>query len=518
MRLFCQQHPRGPMAVTADWVLCSLHNQSIKAPPFPPMPTKIIIQPVQDQTKQTAEVTTKKVAQHSNLFRGDIFVIVRPKPPKGTVSFEKSDMKSLIIANGGLLLTKPLFEAIKIDLKSARNNISRTYYVLSSGGYYGDHTKLDPLLADLSKSGIKFVAVSPVWMKACTNDQIKYNPIEYPNLFQPQPYPLRLLPPNKFLISLTGFIDASRYGIIAMLREIGAEYTDNLKSKNTHLICKEASGKKFEKACEWGLYVVSLDWLFYVVRNGYRKNCENEFSLVQPNERKELTESVTVKSEDASKFNKRIDSELSTNKASKKPLNTELEGRKNDEYKQRKNSNLTDDQRIKIEQSNPQSAPALRSSEIGAQPSQSSFKNVTNSILSAIKSLTPSKDKKRKIMDPKEDSIELDHNVSDNDVNKRLHSALQSLEASDQTNMHQRRSKRQRQAARTPQKSSPLFTQHSANSDDEYPQTEQLTVVGEAGIDLNSFGDNDDVPQSQIDDAQDLGESQVVWFGGGRVT
>ena len=84
--------------------------------------------------------------------------------------------------------------------------------------------------------------------------------------------------------------------------------------------------------------------------------------------------------------------------------------------------------------------------------------------------------------------------------------------------MHQRRSKRQRQAARTPQKSSPLFTQHSANSDDEYPQTEQLTVVGEAGIDLNSFGDNDDVPQSQIDDAQDLGESQVVWFGGGRVT
>jgi topoisomerase (DNA) II binding protein 1 len=64
-----------------------------------------------------------------------------------------------------------------------------------------------------------------------------------------------------------------------MIREVGAEYTDNLKSKNTHLICKEASGKKYEKACEWGLHVVSVDWLYHVVRFGYIEGCETKFSL-----------------------------------------------------------------------------------------------------------------------------------------------------------------------------------------------------------------------------------------------
>lgn len=511
MRLFCQQHPRGPMAVTADWILSSLHNQSIKPPPFPPMPTKITVQPIQEETKQTAEVTSKKVTIYSNLFYGDIFAIVRPKPPKGTVSFEKSDMESLITSNGGLLLTKPLFDAVKIDLQSASKNnmsLSRNFYVLSSGGY-GDHTKLDPLLADLSKSGVKFLSVSPVWMKACINDQIKYNPIEHPLLFQPQPYPLRLLPPNQFLISLTGFIDASRYGIIAMLREIGAEYTDNLKSKNTHLICKEASGKKFEKACEWGLHVVSLDWLFHVVKCGYRRGCEEEFSLVKPNDRKELTVARDVKS-------KQIDPVLSTNTAFAKSLCNESKSLGNDVCKETK-PHPSVDPRIKLEHKPPETAAAPPRTETEEQPSQSSFQNVTNSILSAIKSLTPSKDRKRKRMGLKEDSIEDDDRTSNDDVNKRLHSALQSLETSNKPNTHQRRSKRQRQVAKTSQKSPSLLTQHSPHSDDEYPQTEQFTIAGGSGTEMNSFSHDDSVPQSQVDDAQDLGESQVVWFGGGRV-
>ena len=82
-----------------------------------------------------------------------------------------------------------------------------------------------------------------------------------------------------FLMSVTGFTDSSRYGIISMLNNnIGAGYTDHLSRKNTHLICKDVGGQKYTKAVEWSMYVVSVEWLSHnIVRYGYRKGWNINF-------------------------------------------------------------------------------------------------------------------------------------------------------------------------------------------------------------------------------------------------
>ena len=84
------------MAVTADWILSSLHNQTITAPAFPPMP-KVAQQPAESKSNsgansRTVDAAAKKAVLNSNVFCGDIFAIVRPKPHNGTISFEKADM------------------------------------------------------------------------------------------------------------------------------------------------------------------------------------------------------------------------------------------------------------------------------------------------------------------------------------------------------------------------------------------------------------------------------------------
>lgn len=505
VRSFCQHHPRGPMAVTPHWIVSSLRNQTIKATSFPPMPKNVTPQPVEQKSMNTSGVESlseavKKTVLNSNIFHGDIFSTVRPKPHNGTMSFDKIEIESLINSNGGMLLSKQLFDAVKIDIQSASKSnsiISRNFYVISSGGY-GDDTKVNPLIGDLSKLGVKIVAVTPIWIKGCIGDQMKYDAEEYPLLFQPQPYPIRLLPPNQFLISLTGFVDASRFGIIWMLKEIGAQYTDNLKSKNTHLICKEASGMKYQKACEWGLHVVSLEWLYHIVKCGYREGCEQEFSLV-----KEEAEEVPLLPNDWKQLSRESSRNLSL---------------------------------VKNENVQPKLSPVKTAATIPVKEAVDHIKEDTqtlnrshcedlaqNTSAKAVDKVTEIDEKclideTKQLETQQENGIHQDgddkinackeESKSPNNVNKRLHSALQCLETTTKNNSHPRRSKRQRLPTKSPDKSPSLLSQHSH---EEYPQTQQTMAVNAAAeMTVNS---RDYVPQSQVDDAEYNGESQVVWFG-----
>ena len=61
---------------------------------------------------------------------------------------------------------------------------------------------------------------------------------------------------KKFLLAVTGFHDdANRYRIKSMANEIGADWSDNLSRKNTHLICEKAEGHKYTKAWN-GVYML----------------------------------------------------------------------------------------------------------------------------------------------------------------------------------------------------------------------------------------------------------------------
>jgi topoisomerase (DNA) II binding protein 1 len=476
------------MAVTASWILSSLYHCTMQAPPFPTFPCndeRVVQRPAKvDDSKRAsldATVSTKKITVQSHVFAGSIFVIVRPKSPHGTMSFEKHDMESLITTHGGLLLTKHLFGAIQMDLANPSQTSHRKFHLLSTGGYSHDPTNLDPLLAQLSKLGVQIIPVTPVWIKACVGDRVRYDARQYPLLFQPQSWPVRLLPPHPtntpLLVSLTGFVDASRYGIIWMLKEIGAGYTDNLTSKNSHLICKDAAGKKYEKACEWGLHVVSVEWLYHVMRYGYEEGCEGKFSLGG-------YDVAASKSESNKK--KRVCSDWPSMETfgNDKDVATKAQETPDGGVAPHASLSISHNGENNRVSSSPPSRTSDKDSSVAPATNETSNNNVT----------------------PKPPK-------SPENVNKRFHSALQSLETSN-PNTFPRRSQRRRIPILDTEYSPSLFTQEKSpphDKDEELERTEQFTIRVDADVGT-TFPCADDVPTSQVNDAEEIGESQVVWF------
>ena len=271
---------------------------------------------------QQRQKATAAGSPSSLIFRGDIFVIMPSHKADNdgaqlVLHFGYEEMESTIINNGGSLLRdSSTINDVKMTGKKKENPIEivvtpssdnpeynprgrrKNFYVVSN--VISDY-RLNKQFAELSNLGIDTIPVSSVWIAACVRNGCKYDPEEYPLLFQPQTWPIRLLhspadpttaengrrkakgltkPKFTLLISVTGFVDSSRYGIISMLHEIGTRYTDNLSRKNTHLICKDRSGPKYVKALEWGLHVVSIDWLYHIVRHGYEDGSEDRFSFV----------------------------------------------------------------------------------------------------------------------------------------------------------------------------------------------------------------------------------------------
>jgi len=45
------------------------------------------------------------------------------------------------------------------------------------------------------------------------------------------------------------------------------------------LVCEKAEGHKYTKALEWGVHVVSIEWLHHIVKNGYKEGSEDRFSF-----------------------------------------------------------------------------------------------------------------------------------------------------------------------------------------------------------------------------------------------
>jgi len=82
-------------------------------------------------------------------------------------------------------------------------------------------------------------------------------------------------------VSVSGFQNSERIGMKHMLLAIGAEFTENMRNTNTHLICKEAKGSKYHKAIEWGLHVVTAQWMYHIAQHGYHEanGCEKQFSI-----------------------------------------------------------------------------------------------------------------------------------------------------------------------------------------------------------------------------------------------
>ncbi|RUS89229.1 hypothetical protein EGW08_003039 [Elysia chlorotica] len=62
-------------------------------------------------------------------------------------------------------------------------------------------------------------------------------------------------------ISVTNFDGEERERLKQMIQAIGAKYTGYMTHHNSALICKKSGGMKFEKAKEWRIAVVNVQWL-----------------------------------------------------------------------------------------------------------------------------------------------------------------------------------------------------------------------------------------------------------------
>lgn len=273
-----------------------------------------------------------------------------------------------------------------------------------------------------------------------------------------------------------------------MLQEIGAGYTDNLTSKNTHLICKYAVGKKYEKACEWGLHVVSVEWLYHVMRYGYKEGCEGEFSL-----------RGAAKSDSVEK--KRVCSDLPSIETSHSDNGAAT--------KEQETSDKVVTPKTSISKSHKRGREQLSSDPL-SQSSEDASLVAPKGDETCNSNVTPKADETcNNDASPKASK-------SPSNVNQRLHSALQTLETSNPS-LYPRRSQRRRIPIIDTDDSPSLLTQERSpqfQQDEEPEQTEQFTIRVDAvvGTAFQCSDVGGEVPISQVNHAEDNGESQVVWF------
>lgn len=292
-------HPNEPASVSPLWVIQSCdENRLLETAKYPPR--RIAPKPLPAVKKTKSKTQKRKEA--TGLFQGCVFALMRLSPPPDGVDYSIHKLEETIKSQSGQVLSSKLVDALHHD-RLQGNQPKRKCYVVYWGGYTPAQQSVHPLLSRVIKLDIcNVINVTPVWLEACVADQKPAVPERHPQLFQPKPWSFRKLPQERcssskgggVMVAVTGFVGSERSGIVCLLRAIGATYTETMRNTNTHLICKENKGPKYEKAVQWGLHVVGLDWLFHIVQFGYggkdgscTAGCEQRFSLVSSDEEPE---------------------------------------------------------------------------------------------------------------------------------------------------------------------------------------------------------------------------------------
>jgi hypothetical protein len=295
-QLATAQHPTLPMAVSPSWVLESWKQNCLALPlKFPPIvapvaPSANKKEPV--PSSSSSQLLSKKSGSSSSFFRGCLFSLVRVAPPAWAVDFDSKEEETFIKLHGGQMLTLRLLDILKADKK--RGNRKRRCHVVCWGSSSRPQIELHPILSNVQRLGLcEIVLVTPFWLHTCVKIEKRVKPDRLASVFVPQPWPLRKLElvdrktdVAVVAIAMTGFHWSERMAYIEVINAIGGTFHENMEKTSTHLVCKDkATGLKLEKAIQWGLHIVSIEWLHHIVRYGYggeekaKDGCEARFSL-----------------------------------------------------------------------------------------------------------------------------------------------------------------------------------------------------------------------------------------------
>jgi len=333
-RIIANHHSNFPPIVSPLWVLDTYKQSTLlPASAYPPAAGHPLNSTCKQSRMNSSKKSGKDLSRTSSLssttsnfsiFRKCIFSLVRSssldeldrsQTPSTNIEFDQSEVEASIKAHGGQILSVKLLDALRADAQNRDRSTSsatakRKCHVVCWGE---SPPRLDtnPLVSQLQRHDIcELILVTPIWVQTCVSVRKRIRPECLPLGLTPQSWPMksafnvvfqkqqsggkqggkienrnsnhRLRRPG---ISLTGFQGTEKAAIVELIDLMGGVYHDNMSNVNTHLVFKKnATGLKLEKANEWGLHVVPIQWLFHVLEHGYggvhndRFGCEKRFS------------------------------------------------------------------------------------------------------------------------------------------------------------------------------------------------------------------------------------------------
>jgi len=333
-RVITTHHSNFPSMVSPLWVIESYKHSALQSILAYPSAGEEHLDSnySNDRIKSTKKGATflsrtsllSSTTSNVSIFRGCLFSLVRsstliecdqPKPKfvtSANVEFDPNELEALIKAHGGQTLSSKLLDALRADEENTVGLTKRKCHVVC-WGESPPRLETNPLVSQLERHNLcEITFVTPIWVQACVSVRKRIRPERMPLVLMPQLWPMKsalnvIYQPKQFggnrkektdltsnyrhryhrlEISLTGFQGTEKSVIVHLIDAIGGVYHDNMSNVNTHLVFKKnPTGLKLEKAIEWGLNVVSIHWLYHILKYGYggvHKDelcCEKRFSF-----------------------------------------------------------------------------------------------------------------------------------------------------------------------------------------------------------------------------------------------
>lgn len=200
-----------------------------------------------------------KVEASVPIFEGKVFYILEDQLSDEFVTFSASELSQRIVDQAGQLLTQTTKEVLLHD-KEAKGAVAAVYVVR-----WGN-SKSDAFLDEMTQNrDVTYTLheVTPIWLTACIELRSWVAPGKVARLFQPLGTPWRRIDDSSSTrLSITGFTGAERIALVHFIKALGATYDDSMSKRTLYLICAKESGPKYEKAIEWNVQVVDVNWLY----------------------------------------------------------------------------------------------------------------------------------------------------------------------------------------------------------------------------------------------------------------
>lgn len=195
---------------------------------------------------------------------------------------EKRKAENIIVEHGGTIATS----AADGLGSQAKDRAGKLYAICPHG--QSTNTFGLPAFASPSarsdNSGSK-TNVTLQWLEDCCHRGSKPGDTPDPEAspaFTPLPFKLPLPGADECVVCLSQFVNPVRRQIRTLLTLLGANDQERMSKRSTTiLICKEPRGEKYDRAVEWRIPVVTVDWLHKCAKSGELRNPRKGSNLLK---------------------------------------------------------------------------------------------------------------------------------------------------------------------------------------------------------------------------------------------